>query len=190
MTLKPVLIHTPAVADLPPSDRVAAQGGQARIALARCAEMVGAPPDGWMKDARDAPARSHGFHWSISHTRELAGAVIAVHPVGIDVEQIRPRKPELFEHVAGPVEWDQLGARTWENFFRMWTAKEAVLKANGIGIGWLRECRLTQLVTDSRLQLSFRGVEWNVEHYQSGDHIAAVTCGDAPVQWQVYREAC
>ena len=86
------------------------------------------------------------FHWSLSHTKRWAAAIIADGPVGIDIERITPRRLTTMEAIADKAEWHIVGNRTWPNFFRIWTAKEATLKANGVGIGHLIDCR----VVDSR----------------------------------------
>ncbi len=56
-----------------------------------------------------------------------------------------------------------LGGRTWESFFRLFTAKEATLKANGKGIGYLRECNMRghESAAD-RLALEHAGAVWHV----------------------------
>lgn len=159
------------------------QRESARLALQRCAERCGAPKHGWEQDDADRPLPNEGYYWSVSHARRLAAAVIADRPVGIDIEEIRPRDRELHEALAGPPEWTLLGDRSWRSFFRLWTAKEATLKANGEGIAELLACRLTAVESDHRLWLDYRDRRWCVEQYYHADHVAAVTCDGASVAW-------
>jgi len=154
MILRPVLLPIAALPALSTRERVAEQSRLARIALTECARLSGGPASDWNKDANGAPSPNDGWHWSIAHSREWAAAVISREPVGIDVERIRPRREGLFDQVAGEDEWNAIGGRTWNLFFRMWTAKEAVLKANRAGIGWLRECRVVE--SGSQLPLPVR----------------------------------
>ena len=72
------------------------------------------------------------FNYSHSSDRALV-AVTLDHPVGVDIEHVRP----LAEHVAiaerfFPPSDRQPGDQ--EDFFRRWTRYEAVLKAQGVGL--------------------------------------------------------
>jgi len=146
----------------------------------------------WVKDADDVPRPCQGFHWSVSHKPKFAAGVVAKNPVGIDVEYITPRSLHLYEAVAEEAEWDLLGGRAvlsqaddWSNFFRLWTAKEATLKANGVGIGSLGYCRLAEVRDDDHVAMSFRGSVWLVEHRSWGDHVAAVTASGDGIVWHL-----
>lgn len=84
---------------------------------------------------------NHGLHFNLAHSGERAAyAVSAAGPVGIDIEYVE-RKIE-FERVArrffAPNELAALTklptARRRRAFFRLWTAKEAVIKATGKGL--------------------------------------------------------
>ena len=65
-------------------------------------------------------------YWSLSHKSRYVAAVVGPTPVGIDLEEIVPRSEGLHDHVAREEEW-ALADRSWETFFRYWTAKEAVM---------------------------------------------------------------
>ncbi len=182
--------HTDLERPEPPSRSPAAvrrQRESARLALEACAERCGAPKSGWEQDEADKPLPNDGYYWSVSHARRFAAAVISDRPVGIDIEEIRPRDRELHEGLAEPSEWTLLGDRSWRSFFRLWTAKEATLKANGAGIAELLDCRLTTVESDHRLWLDYRNRRWCVEQYYHADHIAAVTRDGACVEWYVMQ---
>lgn len=70
---------------------------------------------------------------SISHCQDLVACAVAEMPVGIDIEKIRPVKPELIGRVCTPEEKAYVGASR-ERFFEVWTAKEAWFKMQGTGI--------------------------------------------------------
>lgn len=78
-------------------------------------------------------------HLSVTHTRSGAGtlAVVVVGPlpVGIDVEPVRERRAGLAERILAPGEalpaWPLDAASA---LIAAWTAKEAALKADGIGL--------------------------------------------------------
>ena len=166
------------------AQRVGRQRAQARIALSRCAALAGAPPDGWRQDDNDRPLPNDGFHFSIAHKPLCAVAAIADCPVGVDVECIKPRSSEHFDEVAAPREWAVLGGRSQRHFFRLWTAKEAVLKSTGVGMAGWDGCRVSHLIDERRMTLTFDGSTVEVEHLEHANHIAAVTARGR-VEWTV-----
>jgi 4'-phosphopantetheinyl transferase len=180
-----ILIPVPPATASRSAEAVQLQRACARRALRLSAESCGAPIDGWKQSPNGAPLPHGSWHWSISHTRGWAAAVVADQPVGIDVEQIRPRRDELFNEIASEQEWVLAGGPSWPAFFRIWTAKEAVLKANGVGIGRLDDCRISGFDTEGRIVLSFDGAAWRVEHHEFEGHVACVTCGVRPIGWRI-----
>lgn len=63
--------------------------------------------------------------FSLSHSRGAAVCALHDRPVGVDVEQLRPAPGRLAKGMED------------EAFFRLWTAKEATVKRQGLGIGAL-----------------------------------------------------
>jgi 4'-phosphopantetheinyl transferase len=79
------------------------------------------------------PVLPGGPGFSLTHAGDLVG--VAVHPggdVGLDVEQVRALGdlPAMAAHVCSPQE----SAADADAFFRLWTRKEALLKAVGTGL--------------------------------------------------------
>jgi 4'-phosphopantetheinyl transferase len=91
-----------------------------------------------------APFGELGFNWSHSGDRALfaIGRGSAGFELGIDIERVRPRPRalELAARFFAPDETAMLAAlpeeRQLHGFLRLWTAKEAVLKANGGGLSY------------------------------------------------------
>lgn len=82
--------------------------------------------------------RDQSLHHSISNTRSLTIGVLGPDPIGIDIEALdRPLRvaPELLAHrlFASAAE-ATVFLRHW-SLIQAWTAKEAVLKAAGLGLG-------------------------------------------------------
>ena len=188
MILQPVLMPIPEDGALSGPQRVARQREYARRALAACADLCGVGNVDWTKDGNNVPQPCAGCHWSISHKPRWAAAVIADGPVGIDIEHVKPRRADLFDEVADEDEWSAVGGRCWPAFFRIWTAKEAVLKANGVGIGRLSGCRVVRSPGEGDLTLDYDGRPWRVRHLLHGDHVAAVTADEDAVLWHVHCE--
>lgn len=91
-------------------------------------------PDG--RPRTDPPldvSMSHSGGW-------VAAALSEAGRVGIDLETVRAVPPSLLRRCLSPPElsWvDEVpaGAARHHRFFRLWTAKEAFLKATGVGLG-------------------------------------------------------
>jgi len=186
----PVLTAVPeAGRRLPPPQRARELSALARRALARSAERLGVPLGPLDTDDRGAPLPFGGWFWSLSHKPHFAGAVLAPTPVGLDIEAIRPASPGLRRRTAAENEWALLpGGDPDATFFRFWTAKEAVLKAEGEGFRGWSHCRIRRVVDPARLEVDYRGTLWPVAHFFFRDHIAAIAGRGFQVQWIV--EGC
>lgn len=75
---------------------------------------------------------------SISHTEQLVMVAVAPTAVGIDVEYVRPLVLSRIRRAFTAAEWSYLqtlvGAEQLHCAWRLWTAKEAVLKLVGCGL--------------------------------------------------------
>ena len=83
------------------------------------------------------------LHFNLSHSHDLALIAIAVHtPVGVDVELLRPipDAPLLARRLLPPEEADMVEMQP-EQFLRIWTRREAWLKAEGIGLRGIKRSR-------------------------------------------------
>ncbi len=185
MTLHPVVM--PVAGD---EDTLSGEESAARLSrLARQALRVSADRSGvglgeMLKDEEGRPCPDSGSYWSVSHKPFCVTAVVSGDRVGIDVEEIKPRTEPLFSRVAGDEEWG-LADRSWDTFYRYWTAKEAALKAIGIGIGGLKACRVAALPDESHVVLDYRGDSLLVEHLRYGNHIVSVVKGANAIKWVV-----
>ncbi|MGH9177198.1 MAG: 4'-phosphopantetheinyl transferase family protein [Acidimicrobiales bacterium] len=81
-----------------------------------------------------------GLHFNMSHAAELAVIAVASRPVGIDVEPVAHMRfdPGLVGLACTSAEAEELDRLPVEEqavgFLRIWTAKEAYLKATGAGL--------------------------------------------------------
>ncbi|MGH9277024.1 MAG: 4'-phosphopantetheinyl transferase family protein [Acidimicrobiales bacterium] len=77
-----------------------------------------------------------GPSFNLSHAGEVALIAVAAVEVGVDIEPLGPAQP--LEAMCTPAEREALAAIAMEDrseaFLRLWTAKEAYLKAIGAGL--------------------------------------------------------
>jgi len=145
-------------------------------------------PDPVQFDDLGAPHPQNGTHFSLTHKPRFAGAVVARRSIGIDVEEIKPRKhSRTFDYVGNEDEWKLAPKIDTENFFRFWTAKEAVLKALGTGLRELKDCHILKvhpwIGVRSNMVLDCRSRQWLVEQYLFEDHMASITSNGDDVEW-------
>jgi 4'-phosphopantetheinyl transferase len=77
--------------------------------------------------------------FNLSHSRSVTLLAVAQEgPLGVDVEDLRPIEPEVADRYFSPAECSALKPMQgddWLNgFYRCWTRKEAILKAEGVGL--------------------------------------------------------
>jgi 4'-phosphopantetheinyl transferase len=184
-TIYPVILAVPEAAKkLTPKERVKFLSGLARRAVEISAEKSRITLGRLAQDARNAPLPFNGNFWSITHKPQYVGAVVAPSPIGIDIEKICARTESLFQKTASDAEW-ALADKTVATFFRYWTAKEAVLKAAGIGLRDLSKCRVIRILNDHHLDLDYSGKKWKVEHRFFNSHIASVIKNNFQVDWTI-----
>ncbi len=185
--LCPVILRVPThLQNLRGRAQVAILSRLARMAMRLSARLTGVVPPADVKDALGAPQPQGGIHWSVTHKLEFVAGVVADAPVGIDIEPVRSPPEALYRRIAAVDEW-HLGSdpRAPRLFYRVWTAKEAVLKAEGVGLRGLSRCRVTAVPDQATMQLVFDGRAWTVAHHYLDTHVLALTCTHAPVEWRV-----
>ena len=180
----PIILAVPVeVQALPPRERVKALSLQARKALHVCARKTGVVVGELLKDDKGAPLPFEGNFWSLTHKQAYVGAVICTQAIGIDIEAIKDVSNGVMRKTASEAEWRLTDKEPAAMFFRYWTAKEAVLKAVGIGISGLSQCRVKAVPDDSHLRLEYAGGIYRVEHFFFDGHVASVIKDRFQVDW-------
>lgn len=112
----------------------------------------------YLQDIPDAP------HFSVSHSEDTALIALSQHPVGVDIERVRPLSALAqmadiaFTDAERTALWDQPDAARLTAFFRLWTRKEAVTKAHGAGFRLIKSFSLTSNEEDGTwMQLNGAG---------------------------------
>ncbi|MFD9941927.1 4'-phosphopantetheinyl transferase family protein [Nonomuraea sp. NPDC059023] len=163
------------------------QGHGGRLGLAPAADGSDRPLDGSGR-LPDGCDRSQGLDFNLSHSGEWA--LIAVAPegrrVGVDVERISSDADilELAARMYQPEEVERVRAAGAPEFFRLWTAKEAYIKATGVGLAGLRDTRVTPAHEGSAALVGSRSLdgEWPVRWLDvaPGYAAAVVTTASTP----------
>jgi 4'-phosphopantetheinyl transferase len=183
--LRAVILSVPETAKtLPPRERVTFLSRHARKALQISAAESNLTIGAALKDRDGRPRPVEGVYWSLTHKPAYVGAIAARRLIGIDIEAMVQRKTEaLFDKVADSDEWALIGSRSWEGFHRYWTAKEAVLKADGTGLEGLSHCRVVAIPTENSLIVQIKRRRMIVEHFYFDGHIASVAKTAGTVHW-------
>jgi len=188
MTLFPVVMPVIEVGHKPSrKETVAHLSRIAREALKLSAEKSRVRLGELLKDEKGVPCPVAGNYWSLSHKPKYVAAVVSKDKVGIDIEEIKPRTESIFSHVASDEEW-KLKEKSWDTFFRYWTAKEATLKVIGIGIGGLKTCRIISVPDENHIVLDYKGQFFLVEQLRYQNHIISVLKDDNEIDWIILED--
>ena len=91
------------------------------------------------------PYWENGPYFSISHCKQGIAVAIDDQPIGIDIETIRHADEDLIARTMNEEERVGMDDR---KFTRLWTCKEAVVKAQGVGIQSFEQ--LQHIISKSR----------------------------------------
>ena len=163
--------------------RVLALSRLARAAVRQSSRRAGGVLGRLDKNSDGVPLPSNGWHWSVAHKPVYVAGVAGPGPLGIDIEPVQPRVRNLFNKIADQREWRLGSEDEWHLFYRFWTAKEAVLKAVGMGLKGLSHCRVITIDDPYRLTLDYKGKTWVVKQNMRHGHMAAVAANKILVDW-------
>ena len=109
--------------------------------------------------------------FSISHCKEGIAVAIDDHPIGIDIEAIRHADDDLIARTMNELEQSKIKNQKSKiesdrEFTRLWTQKEAIVKAQGVGIQSFEQL---QTIIDNR--------ESNIETFEKEKYIYSIAYG-------------
>lgn len=98
-------------------------------------ELIGEMPD-WQYNEHGKPFIADGPCFSISHCKQAIAVAVDDRPIGIDIETIRHAEEDLIVRTMNAAEQKQIDEASCPDrtFTRLWTRKEAAVKATGVGI--------------------------------------------------------
>ncbi|QLI82209.1 4'-phosphopantetheinyl transferase superfamily protein [Chitinibacter fontanus] len=134
-----------------------------------------------------------GLSWS--HTQLWAAAALGIGRVGVDIETIRPRKNLLAiaKNYFSAAEVQMLlslpSPEQIKQFYMLWVAKEALLKAQGTGIvGGLSRFQLIASEGLWRLVVDDAS-SWQVQIWQLDDNSLLAVASDTIQTWQLQADS-
>lgn len=126
-----------------------------------------------------------GISFSISHSQDLvACAFDRTGHIGLDVEYPRAIKRAHFRHCFNDKEWASIEEdESMHTFYQYWTQKEAILKANGLGLAHLMAIDIkTPTLAHFYNKESLTSSTWNLKALKFGTSAAyACLCTDLDV---------
>lgn len=125
----------------------------------------------WSYNEHGKPYLPNGPYFSISHCKEGIAVAIDDEPVGIDIEAIRHADEDLIKRTMSEQEKSIIENRKSKiekdrTFTRLWTQKEAIVKAEGVGI-----CSFEQLLSTIDNRKS------NIETIDTAKYIYSIAYG-------------
>jgi len=172
--------------------RFAAAHGFLRLVLRRELGHAG-PPIAFELGAHGKPRLREGeLHFSLTHTGWHAMLAVGGSELGLDAEEIRAERidDELARRVMTDAEFERWarapGTPQVESFFRLWSAKESLMKATGLGLT-LGPRSFAVLVPDGLdllPQVELEGRAWRLRELEAppGIAMALATSDEGEVQ--------
>lgn len=117
----------------------------------------------WTYNEHGKPYLEGGPYFSISHCKAGIAVAIDDQPIGIDIETIRHANEDLIERTMNEKERLGMDDRT---FTRLWTQKEAIVKAEGTGI-----------YSFEQLQTILDNGHWTLDTFEKDNYIYSIAYG-------------
>ena len=120
----------------------------------------------WKYNEHGKPYIEGGPYFSISHCK--AGIAVAIDdaPIGIDIETIRHANEDLVERTMNEKERLGISELGMREFTRLWTQKEAIVKAEGTGI-----------YSFEQLQTILDNGHWTLDTFEKDNYIYSIAYG-------------
>lgn len=123
----------------------------------------------WIYNEHGKPYIANGPEFSISHCKEGIAVAADDKPIGIDIEGIRHAEEDLIRRVMNIEEQEKVHSGTNEQeqariFTRLWTQKEAVVKAQGVGIASFEQLQ----------QVLVQNEEWTIKTHEEEKYIYSI----------------
>lgn len=138
------------------------------------------------------------FHFSLSHSGNVAMCAVSPREIGCDIEEPRACDMKIARRFFHPAEQEWLfshpESQQPEAFLRLWTCKESFIKALGLGLNLPLDSFAVTPEETVRLTQTADARPWQMRSFRHGDCFVAL-CGlegveDAPLTRVDFGEAC
>ncbi len=186
----PVLMHVPAkIRQLTIRERNRALSRLARQCLEKSSMEAGLETGRFEKDGHGVPCPSNGNHWSVSHKPGMVAGIVSPVCSGIDIEQVRPVSSALYNRIVPPDEAACFAPEDRKtSFFRCFTAKEAVVKCQGVGLKGLKHVRVVRVTDEVNMELESHEKIYRIENFHVGEYLASIVKQSFKVKWTVENQ--
>ena len=113
------------------------------------------------------PIFKNNIFWSISHKKGIVFVWVSDEKIWLDLEVIKPRDENLLD-IFENIEYNILWWKNLENFYMLWTIKEALLKYNLAKLDDMKNFKLTWIEEQKNV---FWEIEFNKKLKISGKEI-------------------
>ena len=131
--------------------------------------------------AESGKPKAEGVCFNLSHTTGAVAIALSDREIGVDIERIRSVDEELIDYVCAPAEREEVHSDA--DFFRIWTAKESLIKAHGKGFDRHPDVIPALPIEGVREYLGApyrcRQTAWE------GWVLSVSVTGDAPFDWEI-----
>ena len=137
------------------------------------------------------------FHFSLSHSGNMALCAVSAREIGCDIEAPRGYDPKIAKRFFHPAEREWLFTRPEpeqaDAFLRLWTCKESFIKALGLGLSQPLDSFAVIPGETVQLTQTADARPWQMRSFRDGDCFVAL-CGlegvaDAPLEHVNFGEA-
>ena len=167
----------------------------AGVLLARALKSVGVNENAEIllgKNSKPFLKDAQYVHFNLSHSGDLVMCVVSAREVGCDMELVRDGRLGVAERFFTPEEREFVGfgaseKEKNERFFRLWTLKESLIKANGAGLSLplntfslLRDGQIKHSVDFDGQEYVFREIDTGREGYKAAICVLGGDVKDEP----------
>ena len=118
----------------------------------------------------------HGnlLYWSISHSHNYIAYSVSDTPTGIDIAEYNERNTSVLSAHQDD-EYFLLWEKNWNNFYILWTSKEALIKAWGNTLDDIEDIQLIKIYEGATNIFWFHEKTYTIQQEQHGSLFLSVT---------------
>lgn len=115
------------------------------------------------------------LYWSISHSDNFLAYSLSDTPTGIDIAEFQERDISLLD-THSKSEYQILWGVNWNNFYLLWTAKEAIIKAYWNSLDQMNSIMLRDVFWDGRYSFEFENKRYTIQSILEREYRASFIC--------------